>query len=297
MQKIIPIKPKISGQMIVFNAESVLPKNMLTLCIENALPYLSEMIIVEGATKAGDDHYFDGCTEFFTTDGRSQDGTIDVLKKIEQKYPDKIKLIIGDGWWNGKTEMCNAAAKIATGDYIFQIDNDEFYHQTDMEKLIGMLEAWQPHQVEFYANHFFGGFDYCIDEREHGWGNDPPWRRIFKNIPGRSKWLRHEPPVYSVDGFPNERGFVINRDKTLQAGIKLFHYAYVQKSQIDFKTKFFNNDQYPILWEQFQKNKSTKIFGSNVYPFTGKHPKIIEENFINIIESNPDADNILETGR
>jgi len=286
---------KISFETIVFNAVSTLPKGMLELCIKNVLPYAHEIFIIEGATKAADGHYWDGNTLPFTKDGRSTDGTIEVISNLEKQYPDKIKVVIGNGFWPGKTSMFNSVEP--TGDFVFQIDNDEFYHQTDMEKLIGMLEAWQPHQVEFYANHFFGGFDYCIDEREHGWGNDPPWRRIFKNIPGRSKWLRHEPPVYSVDGFPNERGFVINRDKTLQAGIKLFHYAYVQKSQIDFKTKFFNNDQYPILWEQFQKNKSTKIFGSNVYPFTGKHPKIIEENFINIIESNPDADNILETGR
>jgi len=286
---------KISFETIVFNAVSTLPKGMLELCIKNVLPYAHEIFIIEGATKAADGHYWDGNTLPFTKDGRSTDGTIEVISNLEKQYPDKIKVVIGNGFWPGKTSMFNSVEP--TGDFVWQLDSDEFYHQTDMEKLIGMLEAWQPHQVEFYANHFFGGFDYCIDEREHGWGNDPPWRRIFKNIPGRSKWLRHEPPVYSVDGFPNERGFIIDREKTLQAGIKLFHYAYVQKSQIDFKTKFFNNDQYPILWEQFQKNKSTKIFGSNVYPFTGKHPKIIEENFINIIESNPDADNILETGR
>jgi len=268
---------KISFETIVFNAVSTLPKGMLELCIKNVLPYAHEIFIIEGATKAADGHYWDGNTLPFTKDGRSTDDTIEVISNLEKQYSDKIKVVIGNGFWPGKTSMFNSVEP--TGDFVWQIDSDEFYHQSDMEKLVGMLEAWQPHQVEFYANHFFGGFDYCIDERESGWGNDPPWRRIFKNIPGRSKWLRHEPPIYSIDGFPNERGFVINRDKTLQAGIKLFHYAYVQKSQIDFKTKFFNNDQYPILWEQFQKDKSTKIFGSSVYPFTGKHPKIILEAY------------------
>jgi len=287
---------KISFETIVFNAVSTLPKGMLELCIKNVLPYAHEIFIIEGATKAADGHYWDGNTLPFTKDGRSTDGTIEVISNLEKQYPDKIKVVIGNGFWPGKTSMFNSVEP--TGDFVWQLDSDEFYHQIDMEKLIGMLEAWQPHQVEFYANHFFGGFDKVIDETNGSvWGNNIPWRRIFKNIPGRSKWLRHEPPVYSIDGFPNERGFVIDREKTLHAGIKLYHYSYVIRNQAIFKDIFFKQNSYVTSWDGIQNDTNTTIFGVHPKKFSGIHPQIIQENYINIIESNPDASNILETGR
>lgn len=266
---------KISFQMILFNAISTLPENMLNLNIENILPFAHEILIIEGATKALNGHYFDGDTTEFTKNGRSTDGTIDVILALQEKYPDKIKVVIGDGYWNGKTTMCNTAAKIATGDYTWAIDQDEFYHQSDMEKIIKLLEDERPNRVDFWANHFFGGFDYCIDEREAGWGNNPPWMRIFKHTPNYSYWISHEPPVYRGCS----TGHIIDRNRTLGMGIKLFHYGYVHYPQIAFKTKFYKNNQYPILWDMFQKDKSTKIFGSNVYKFTGDHPECIKGEY------------------
>jgi len=67
---------KLSVGMIVFNAVSTLPKNMLSLCIENILPFAYEVLIIEGGTKASGGHPFDGYTGDFTKDGRSTDGTI-----------------------------------------------------------------------------------------------------------------------------------------------------------------------------------------------------------------------------
>lgn len=271
---------KITLFSIVFNIIDTLPKDMFKLNIQNMYDFVDEIIIVEGATKAKY-HYYDGDTSHFTKDGKSNDGTIELLKELEKL--EKVKVIYGNGFWDGKTSMCNAASNIATGDYIWQMDSDEFYKHEDIIKLKELLEKEKPDSIHFYANHFFGGYDSCIDEIEpNQWGNGIPccWMRIFKHIPGKSHWISHEPSVYVCDGLNCERGKVIDRKMTLALGIKLYHYSYVQESQINFKSKFYNNPDYHKYWEQVKTNKNIKIFGSQLHEFTGKHPDIIEKNYL-----------------
>jgi hypothetical protein len=271
---------KISAMTIVFNTESILPKNMLKLCIENILPFVDEYIIVEGATKASYGHPFDGDTSFFTNDGKSNDGTIEVLQDLEKTY-DKIKVIYSKGFWPGKTFMCNAASHMAQGEYILQKDADEFYHHSDMEKIIDLLKKHNPGQVDFYANHFVFGFDSCIDETNgKKWGNDIPWRRIFKHTPGKSYWMSHEPPVYNNQGFPTYQwNNNISRDRTLSMGIKMFHYSYVVESQFRFKSKFFKNPEYDMVWDRYKDIGVKNIFGIEPKKFFGDHPEIIKQNY------------------
>jgi glycosyltransferase involved in cell wall biosynthesis len=268
---------KITFGMIVFNAEKTLPKGMLEACITNVYDIAHEIIIVEGATKAVT-HYFDGDTSQFTDDGRSTDNTIDILKSIKDPLR-KIKIIESRGFWNGKTEMCNEWAKIATGDYVWQLDSDEFYHIDDMIKLINYLEKHSPDAVYFNAYHFFGGLDYCIDERSYpNWGSGP-WYRVFKNKPGNSRWISHEHPIYECDGKVCNNGLVLDQNKSNELGIKMYHYSYVTESQIEFKTLFYKNSTYREAWKKFSQDKDFKILGSQAYKFTENHPDIIKKLF------------------
>lgn len=270
---------KISFECIVFNIESILPKNMFQLCIENVYDFAHEIYIVEGATRVtNSNHYWDGDTSNFTHTGRSTDKTMSIIKNLQRQYP-KIKIITKGGFWEGKTSMFNIMNPI--GDYVWQLDADEFYHRQDMKKIINLLEKESPDAVHFYANHFWGGFDYCVDERSAGkWGNDNnSWRRIFRNVPEKSKWLSHEPPDYQADDIICNKGKVITRDQTLKLGIKMFHYGYVHQPQVDFKTKFFKNNDYPKYWEAFKTDKTIKPFGATVYKFEGEHPEIIKNNY------------------
>jgi hypothetical protein len=271
---------KITFGMIVFNAESILPENMLSLCVENVYPFAHEIIIVEGATKAIN-HYWDGNTDSFTLDGKSTDNTIDVIKG----FPDplkKIQLIESRGFWNGKTEMCNKYASLATGNYIWQLDSDEFWKHKDIHKIIDLLKKESPDAIHFMMNHFFGDFKHCIDERQDNkWGNSEPLKRIFKHIPGKSYWFRHEPPEYVCDGKLCNNGKVINKYETLKMGIKMQHYSYVSRTQAEFKDKFFGETNNLKEWIAFQTDKSTTAHGSIVYPFTEEYPDIIK-NYYNL---------------
>lgn len=271
---------KITMMCIVFNIMDVLPKNMFGFCVQNMYDNVDEIIIVEGATKSLSG-YWDGDTSHYTDNGRSKDGTIEYITELKNKY-DKIKLIIGDGFWDGKTEMCNAAAKISTGDYIWQVDSDEFYKKEDQIKILNLLEEKKPDAVHFFANHFFGGFDYCINENSYNsWGNGIPWMRIFKNIPNKSHWSSHEPPQYICDGLVCNEGNVITRDIMLEMNIKMYHYSYVQESQIKFKDNFFRQfPNYQNYWNNFKNNKNSLVWGSKVNVFCDEHPEIIKNNYV-----------------
>jgi len=248
---------KITIFSIVYNILETLPDKMFELNIQNMYDFVDEIIIVEGAT-----------TEIKTdTNGRSNDGTIDFLKKLEKKY-NKIKIIIGSGYWKDKIEMCNAASKNATGDYLWQLDSDEFYKHEDIIKIKKLLEERKPDSIHFFANHFFGGFDKYIDENGRRWGNDIPWKRIFKHKPGKSFWIEHRPPTYICDGKNCDNGVVINRNETLSLGLKMFHYSYVQESQIKFKSSYFKNENYNFF------------FGEKVKIFREEHPEIIKKNYL-----------------
>lgn len=266
---------KISTGTLVFNASSILPEGMLEAQLKHLYSFSDEILITEGATKATT-HRFDGDTSWLTKDGHSTDDTIEIIKH----FPDpenKIRLIQKNGFWNGKTEMCNEWSKRATGDYLWQVDSDEFYLEEDIIKIKHMLKRELPDAVHFYANHFWGDYKNCIDENTgKGWGNNIPWMRIFKHDKG-SKWISHEPPNYQLsNGLICNQGKVITRDQTLSMGIKMQHYSYVCEEQINFKSKFFRNDIYQKLWKEWKNNKNIPLLnGSKTVEYKGKYPKFI----------------------
>lgn len=85
--------------------------------LKSIYEFAFEIIIVEGAYEK---------FSFASKHGRSADNTI----KIINEFPDphnKIKLILNEGYYEDRTEMCNECLKYVNGDVIWQIDVDEFY--------------------------------------------------------------------------------------------------------------------------------------------------------------------------
>jgi hypothetical protein len=257
---------------IIFNGEDSLPDSMLEAWLKQIYDIGDEIIIVEGATKATHNHYFDGNTSWATTNGKSTDRTVEIIKNFSDPE-EKIILVEADGFWNGKTAMTNVWCKYATGDYLWMISSDEFYKKRDVKKIINLLEEEKPDQIDFFANHFWGDYKNCIDENTgKNWGNGIPWERIWKHYPG-SRWERHEPPIYvHPDGIRTTQKNVISRERTLEMGIKMFHYSFVDKKQIDFKTKFYGTD-YQTLWSDWKKDKKTPLIcGAYTVPYKNSHP-------------------------
>jgi len=268
---------KISFGMIVFNAQSILPPNMLGACLANVYDVAHEILISEGAVRPYGGN--NGDATWASRDGSSTDGTLEFIRN----FPDpekKIKIFTKEGYWDGKLEMCNAYASAATGDYVWQLDSDEFYKKRDMKRIINYLNNNQDiESVHFYANHFWGGWDYCCDENSgRNWANQIPWMRIFKNEKG-SSWKSHAPPIYQNSSGTVMGSKILDRDTTLGFGIKLYHYGYVVRSQVEFKQQYYNggrDSQLINLWDEWQKNKETPLINNDISsPFIDRHPDII----------------------
>lgn len=269
---------KITAGTIVFNGEKFMPAGMLQAQLQQLYYLADEIIIVEGATKAdGVNHYIDGDATWCTEDGRSTDNTV----KIIQNFPDpenKITLIEGKSFWNGKTQMCNEWSRRATGDYLWQVDADEFYHRADIDKIKIILEKYDPTAVHFFANHFWGDYSHCINESSpYTWGNNLPWQRIFKHLPG-CKWERHEPPTYILpDGTDCNKVRIVPREETLRVGLKMYHYSYVTPEQIQFKSRFYNQLWTQETYNQWLRDQTTLVNGSRTVTFTGQHPEWLRD--------------------
>tara|TARA_R110001592_G_scaffold189713_3_gene435258 strand:+ start:182 stop:1018 length:837 start_codon:yes stop_codon:yes gene_type:complete len=271
---------KIAIQAIFFNGEKHLPPNMLLAWLDQADKLADFVFITEGATKAVN-HYWDGDTSSFTNDGKSTDNTISIIKKYIKHKP-KFFLKEADGFWDGKTQMLNywfyEDSPIYEADYVWQVDADEFYTEENAFKILSILESELPSRVDFFANHFWGDFNHCIDERSDGvWANEIPWRRIFK-INKKSEWISHEPP----DMHFNEYKKIITKYQTLEKGIKLEHYSYVSEDQVIFKSKFYNNPDKLKLFNDWKLNNKIYIFGCRVFPFYGEYPEIINKYYKHI---------------
>lgn len=268
---------KIAIQAIIFNGEEHLPANMLLAWLDQADKLGDLVFITEGATKAVN-HYWDGDTSSFTNDGKSTDNTISIIKKYIEDKP-KFFLKESDGFWDGKTQMLNywfhEGSPIYEADYIWQVDCDEFYTEENASKIISILESESPSRVDFFANHFWGDFNHCIDERSDGvWANQIPWRRIFK-INKKSKWISHEPPNMYFDGDQK----IVTKYQTLEEGIKLEHYSYVCENQVLFKSRFYNNPDKLNLFNNWKLDNKIRIFGCEVFPFYGYYPEIINKYY------------------
>jgi len=127
--KINKLDPKISFGIIVLNGEP-----FTKYCLRSIYDFAHEIIIVEGATKYA--------KAISTPDGHSIDST---LKSIEDFIRDedtekKVKLITKNGFWEEKDEMSDAYASKTTGNYLWQIDIDEFYLEEDIKKIISVLK-------------------------------------------------------------------------------------------------------------------------------------------------------------
>ena len=128
--------PKITFGIIVLNGEPFVRYNLRAL-----YPFAHQIIVVEGAVPAA--------ARIATPDGHSTDSTLKTLWefKLQEDPLDKLTIITAededypDGFWPGeKHEQSQAYASRATGDYLWQVDIDEFYKPEDPDSFCFLIE-------------------------------------------------------------------------------------------------------------------------------------------------------------
>lgn len=266
--------PRITFGMIVLNGEPFIRYTLRAL-----YPHAHEIIVVEGATP--------GAKNVATPDGHSRDGTLETLYDFkDHEDPDnKLLIIIRDGFWSEKDEMSQTYANHATGDYLWQIDVDEFYQPQDISAIIQILQG-DPSitAISFKTLTFWGSPNTIVD----GWylrRGAEIFHRLFKWDKGY-RYITHRPPtvhnaqgqdirdLYYVDGYEMER-----------RGIVMYHYALLLPKQVTEKSDYYSHAEWSqrdgaLNWAQnayLQLKQPYRVH--NVYDFPswlerykGDHP-------------------------
>lgn len=278
-------------------------------------PFAYQIVVVEGAAP--------GARNIATPNGHSRDGTLDNLRKfkVREDPENKVSIVTAEdeghpnGFWPGeKDEQSRAYAKRAKGDWLWQVDIDEFYRGQDMRRVLQMLRD-EPDiaGMTFKQITFWGGLDYLVD----GWylqRGATYYHRLFKWGPGYT-YVTHRPPtVTDANGQDLRRLKWIDGETLSGLGIHLYHYSLLLPKQVMEKCDYYANAQWArrnaaVQWAQDTYLKLKRPFRvHNVYDYpswlhryTGSHPDIIlammkdlRENPSEIaLRSNADIDQLL----
>lgn len=228
--------------MIVLNGEPFIRANLRAL-----YPFAHQIIVVEGASPHA--------AESATVDGHSRDATLQIIRDfvVNEDPARKIVLVTAEdeghpnGFWpREKTQQSQAYASRATGDWLWQVDVDEFYAPPDVDGILAYL-AVHPEVscVTFGAHHFFGDSEFVV---EGGFFQHPyyqgeiygRYRRIFRWQPGWC-YAAHRPPIIF-----DERGQEVTRRKVVNAGRILgrtrvmYHYFMPSAEVILRKARYYS---------------------------------------------------------
>ena len=219
--------PRITFGIIVFNGEP-----FTKYCLKSLYPFAHEIIVVEGACP--------GSANLATPDGHSTDETLEALFrfKSEEDPDDKLQIVLRDGLWSEKEEQSLAYTERATGDYLWQVDIDEFYQPEDMLFVIDQLnQDPEPTALSFQQICFWGGFDYLVDSWYLRRGGNI-YHRIFKWCAGY-RYVTHRPPtVQDTDGKDLRSLRWISAHELAKKGIHLYHYSFLFPKQVLDKSEY-----------------------------------------------------------
>lgn len=191
-----------------------------------------------------------GARNICSPDGHSNDGTLKILEDIknEEDPENKIQIITAEdegysnGFWPGeKDEQSRAYAKRATGNYLWQVDVDEFYKTEDIRSVIDLL-ADDPSisAVSFRQIQFWGGFNHIVDSWFLRRGVQD-FHRLFK-WDNSYQYTTHRPPTVVDEERTNLREkHWITPQQLMKKGIYLYHYSYVFPKQVKEKASYYSN--------------------------------------------------------
>lgn len=267
---------KLSFGVIVLNGEPFIKYNL-----ENLYPHAHEILVVEGAVEK--------FCHAATPDGHSLDDTVGIIKSFPD--PDnKIKLIQRDGFWPEKDEMSNAYMEVCTGDYIWQVDVDEFYKPDDIEAVREMLiNDPEISRVDFRSVGFWRSFKARVCGASFIFGADQ-FIRLFKFKPGY-RYVTHRPPTLAdVNGAQFIHNKIITAIEMENHGIVQYHYSYVFPEYVAGKAHYYSQmgwggghqdgmSWYNQNWVKISNPLRVHIIEfppSWIVPFAGDHPEVIK---------------------
>ena len=274
-------RPRVTFGIIVLNGEPFTAHASRSL-----YPFAHEIIVVEGAAP--------GARNIATPDGHSRDGTLDVLRRfVAAEDPEhKVTLVTAeddghpDGFWPGeKHEQSQAYARRATGDWLWQVDIDEYYLAGDMERVLDRLaSAPRVDAMTFRQVTFWGGLGYLVD----GWylrRGAADYHRLFRWGPGFTYATHRPPTVHDEEGRDLRAGTWVDAATTAGWGVRLYHYSLLLPKQVIEKCDYYAHADWArrsgaIEWADeayLHLRRPFRVHNVSTYPswlerFHGRHP-------------------------
>jgi FkbM family methyltransferase len=286
-------EPRVTFGVIVLNGEP-----FTRYCLRALYPFAHQIVVVEGAVPAA--------AGVASPDGHSTDGTLDTLHAFKRSEDPEGKLLIvtaednghPNGFWPGeKHEQSGAFARRATGDYLWQVDIDEFYRPDDMRTVLKLLrDDPQVTAMSFKQISFWGGFDYVVD----GWylrrGADI-YHRLFRWRP-EYRYVTHRPPTVTDESGRDLRSVGwISGNELAKDGVHLYHYSLTFPKQVHEKCAYYQAADWAARgrarnWAENEYARLSNPFRvHNIYGlpswlerFRGQHPEQIEALRRDIVE-------------
>ena len=242
-------RPKVSFGMIVLNGLPLLPYNLRAI-----YPFAHQIIVVEGAAP--------GAATIATPDGHSRDGTLRELRRFAREEDPGGKLLLvtaedeghGDGFWPGeKDEESRAYAARATGDYLWQVDVDEFYMPDRIERILQVLvDRPGIMAVTFPTLNFWGSPDYVVD----GWylrRGAARCHRLFRWGPGFT-YATHRPPTVLDEAGRDTRSVGwLDARATARLGVAMYHYSLLFPALVAEKVDYYSN--WGLFGDSFERER------------------------------------------
>lgn len=276
--------PKVTFGILALNALPFLEYNLRAL-----YPFAHQIIVVEGAARAA--------KSLARQDGHSADGTLEMLDRFKQREDPEGKLVVvdaaeagyPDGFWPEKEEMSQAYAARATGDWLWQVDSDEFYMEEDLKAMLGLLDR-NP-EISGYSFpyiEFFGGFDFYITGEWHLHAY-PRVPRLFRWGPGY-QYTSHRPSAVVNDRGQDLRQLHwVDEPKPAGSSVRMHHYSYVFPKQAMQKVGYYSKVEWSSAFKDNQTWYEKKYLGLQnpmhlgelqglqwLERFTGQHPAAIQ---------------------
>jgi len=221
------------------------------------------------------------CDEFVVAVGKSDDGTLQLIKDIDPK----VRII--ETTWNETIREGGQVLAVETDkafnaisadtDWAFYIQGDEVVHEKYLPVILeNMLRYKDNVNVDgllFHYLHFFGSYDY---------------------VGASSNWYRHEIRVIKnnkdIYSYRDAQGFRKGNNEKLRVvpiDAFMYHYGWIKDPKaMQKKQETFNKLYHDDSWVASNVVKAQEFdYGSHVTflkPFTGDHPEVMKARIARI---------------
>jgi len=223
----------------------------------------------------------DFCDNVYVNDGRSTDGTLDILYTLQNEYG-KDRVIIVEKDWNHdrafwadeRNYLLNIIPK---RNFVLNLGADECIHENDYNKILSSLSRLSNKKtLQFWVKHFYGLPSYVI--------SGPLWSKVLTKVWRNDTGIRYynRPGGCADDPLWPDKS-PVHFIRCINNGATAYHYGHCRhpkavgmknvKADALYKNSTeFKDGSLPQI-KSYDYKLDEFVTNGGVYPFQGTHPK------------------------